>query len=188
MAPGDLRAETIRSKEFGIYGHYFASQLSWDVKIFHDAYRDLVAGFSALERFDLHNSGRADIDGQEWEVQWRPSPQWRTQLAYSRLQLGGETHRFMRRSTPERTTSALIAWLSPLGLELSATYYSMADYYGAHYQIVSTRAAKQWALTAHSDITLAFESRWRLDDQWLFDRDNVEASRQYHWLSAMLRF
>jgi outer membrane cobalamin receptor len=188
VAPGDLNAEQIRSREIGVYGNYASNQLSWDLKLFSDQYRDLIAGFSTLERFDLHNSGSADIDGREIEIQWRPTAQWRTQLAYSRLQLGGETHRFMRRSTPEKTTSVMVAFLAPLGFELSTSYYSMADYYDAHYQIVSTRIAKHWPLTARSDFTLALESRWRLDDQWLFDRDNVEAHSNYHWLSANVRF
>lgn len=188
MAPGGLDPERIRSRELGVYGHYFSSQFSWDLKLFSDAYRDLVAGYSTLERFDLNNSGRADIDGQELELQWRPTAQWRMQLAYSRLQLGGETHRFMRRSTPEETSSFMLAWLSPLGLELSVSYYDMNDYYDAHYQLVSSRLAKQWALSSRSDFTLALESRIRLDDQWLFDRDNIDASHHHHWLSASFHF
>ncbi len=187
-APGGLQSETIRSRELGIYGSYFASQLTWDAKFFADAYRNLVVGNTTLDRFDLSNEGRVDIDGHEVEVHWQPTSQWRIQMAHAYLNLGGETHAIMRRSTPERTSSVLLAWLSNIGIELSASYYSMKDYFDVPYELVSSRASKQWALTARSTLTLTFESRWRLDDGHMMDRDNLDDARDYHWLGATFRF
>ncbi len=138
LSSGGLDPERIVSWEVGFACHHPEYALDFDVRVHHDEIRDYIWAIKTpgTASQDFTNVGRADIDGIETQVEWRPTPAWRLQLMHALNDIkvnirnddiapgdADELTDDLEDSVPDQVLGALAAWRPATGWELSGGWY-----------------------------------------------------------------
>src|SRR5690606_8623331 len=83
VAPGDMREETIRSRELGYYGLWLDRRLQTDLKFFWDDLDHLSSTSLTLFNFNPANQGQVKQQGYEAEVDFRATEYLRLRATYA---------------------------------------------------------------------------------------------------------
>jgi len=139
----DLLPEKITSYELGYIGEFFTKKLMLDAKIYHEEIRriitvpivpyvDLADGLAAT----FVNDGRADINGAEIQLNWRPTAKTRIVFAQAYAHQRGQmlkqttptvAYLDTLRSTPVQTKSLLARHEFPGRIAGSLAYYKVSN-------------------------------------------------------------
>ena len=85
VAPGNLSAERILSREIGYTGNFSQLGLMIDAKIFNDYLSDLISERLILNNYTPTNSNDAHLRGAEFQADYIPAQSWTMHLGYSYL-------------------------------------------------------------------------------------------------------
>jgi iron complex outermembrane receptor protein len=91
QAPGNLRSETILSKEIGYIGNFPKYGTLVDFKLFDDRLDHLISEKLQLYDFNPTNNNKAHLRGSEIQVTYKPSDRWQLFLAYANLHNNAST-------------------------------------------------------------------------------------------------
>lgn len=131
VATADLDRETITSREIGYVAEFPRAALTVDARYFHEQMEDLVDTVerldSGIDYFTFANSDQATIHGWELHLDWRPTPEVRLWVAYSRVD-GDSNDPRTAASSPEHTASVLGLYRFPDDLTASAAYYWIGEH------------------------------------------------------------
>ncbi|MET0378885.1 MAG: TonB-dependent receptor, partial [Spongiibacteraceae bacterium] len=83
VSPGNLREETISSREFGYYGLWLNRRLQTDVKWFWDELDNLTSSSLSITSFNPRNEGNVDQQGFETEIDFRVTASLRLRGTYA---------------------------------------------------------------------------------------------------------
>jgi iron complex outermembrane receptor protein len=161
----DVQAERLMSSELGYAGSFLDNTLNIDVRLFKEDISDMIA-----ERREQYpdvdgqlnirdNTDHADINGVEWQAQFRPSSQLLVHANYSFVDLKHTALyrttpqieiRDLSRTNPRHIAGLLVNYITEADVSLSAmlNYQSAIYHYSGavtdDYTRVDLKASKKW--------------------------------------------
>lgn len=201
-ADGDLKEETIISREISYYGQFRLGDglFSTEVRYFYDHIRDMVAGFLNVASFDLGNRIAINQQGFEIEAAYdfantrlRASYGYMDQDGEYRLQdgLAAEEQRRLIGLESRLTArhSGSLSWIQRYsqGYSSALSYYFTDEFRSGSFERADLRLAKSVHRTNLSyDFALIVQHY--LNDNPLLSRDNNFYDRNHFFLEAGVRF
>ena len=201
-ADGDLKEETIISREISYYGQFRVGDglLSTEVRFFYDHIRDMVAGFLNVSEFDLGN--RIAIDQQGFEVETAYDfGRTRLRASYGYMDQDGE-YRLQDGLSPDMQSrlvdlegrltarhSGSLSWIQhyPRGYSSALSYYFTDEFRTGSFERADLRLAKSVHRTNLSyDFALVIQHY--LNDNPLLSPDNNFYERNHFFVEAGVRF
>jgi len=121
---GNLKPEHMTSVELGFGAHAPDRRFSYEIKLFHEESRDLIALYQDGTAYKFTNDGHNTITGFELQARLEPTDTSLISIAYSRADASGYMagEGDLSTATPENTLSLLLAnsfpgnWRASLGL------------------------------------------------------------------------
>ena len=172
----DINPEQLTSTEIGYMGSFLNASLSIDLRIFNEKLRDVI-GERREQYADLDgqinirdNTESIDVQGAEWQAQYRPNNNFLVNANYSYVKSGGQQlwrstpfveYRDLERHTPGHSAGLLINYVTDdrLSLGTMVNYQSgMRHPQGSvldNYTRVDLKAAKKFDLN-NTDMEVSF--------------------------------
>ena len=138
-----LTPEQITTYELGYNGEFPVRGLAFDIRVYRDTIRDIIAApadtsipdIALNGAYTLRNDGFAEVSGADLQLQYRSSPRTRFILGYGHANQEGRTltvvspvtHGSTLHSTPTETTNLMVIHRFPNGFEGSASYRIVTD-------------------------------------------------------------
>ena len=193
----DISREKLTSSEIGYMGSFTQANLSIDLRIFREQLRDVID--ERREQYDdvdgqiniRDNVASMDIEGVEWQAQYRPNNNFLVNANYSYVKSTGQElyrstpfveYRDLERHTPGHSAGMLINYVTDDRLSLSTmiNYQSGMEHpEGAvleKYIRIDLKAAKKFNLN-NSDIEISFTVQNAGEDYFEFYEINAFKTR-----------
>lgn len=163
-ARGGVKPERLNSQEIGYLGRFADSQLTLDVRAYHERMKSFIRNVSYNDDFklpftnglsDFENFQGFDLVGVEYQMRWKPFSSGELWLNQSFEHLDWDFSNFNRdkeRFPPEHTTT--IAWFQqlPASMELSVIHQVTGS--------MTWRNIDNWiGVTHRTDVRLAYPFR-----------------------------
>lgn len=163
-ARGGVKPERLNSQEIGYLGRFAASQLTLDVRAYHERMKSIIRNTAYNDDFvlpfttglaDFENFQGFDLVGIEYQMRWKPFSSGELWLNQSFEHLNWDFSNFNRdkeRLPPEHATT--IAWFQqlPAGMELTVIHQVIGG--------MTWRNADNWIRVSHrTDVRLAYPFR-----------------------------
>jgi len=193
----DINPEQLTSTEIGYMGSFLNASLSIDLRIFNEKLRDVI-GERREQYADLDgqinirdNTESIDVQGAEWQAQYRPNNNFLVNANYSYVKSGGQQlwrstpfveYRDLERHTPGHSAGLLINYVTDDRLSLSTmvNYQSgMRHPQGSvldNYTRVDLKAAKKFDLN-NTDMEVSFTVQNAGSDYFEFYEINAFKTR-----------
>lgn len=193
----DINPEQLTSTEIGYMGSFLNASLSIDLRIFNEKLR-YVIGERREQYADLDgqinirdNTESIDVQGAEWQAQYRPNNNFLVNANYSYVKSGGQQlwrstpfveYRDLERHTPGHSAGLLINYVTDDRLSLSTmvNYQSgMRHPQGSvlnNYTRVDLKAAKKFDLN-NTDMEVSFTVQNAGSDYFEFYEINAFKTR-----------
>ena len=193
----DINPEQLTSTEIGYMGSFLNASLSIDLRIFNEKLRDVI-GERREQYADLNgqinirdNTESIDVQGAEWQAQYRPNNNFLVNANYSYVKSGGQQlwrstpfveYRDLERHTPGHSAGLLINYVTDDRLSLSTmvNYQSgMRHPQGSvldNYTRVDLKAAKKFDLN-NTDMEVSFTVQNAGSDYFEFYEINAFKTR-----------
>jgi len=193
----DINPEQLMSTEIGYMGSFLNASLSIDLRIFNEKLRDVI-GERREQYADLDgqinirdNTESIDVQGAEWQAQYRPNNNFLVNANYSYVKSGGQQlwrstpfveYRDLERHTPGHSAGLLINYVTDDRLSLSTmvNYQSgMRHPQGSvldNYTRVDLKAAKKFDLN-NTDMEVSFTVQNAGSDYFEFYEINAFKTR-----------
>lgn len=159
MATGKARPERIYSQELGWLGDFREQALTVDVRAYKEHIRGLLTrrGLPAPNIYDINdyvNAIDADVQGLEYQLQWRPWSGARWLFSQARTRVRSNDQKDLPGGTPHTSYNA--AWFQDLpgGWELGVMY--------AHVSSMNMRWKESQRLPAYGVTNLRLAKHFRL--------------------------
>jgi iron complex outermembrane receptor protein len=163
--PSDLRAESIVSREIGYLGSLRKLGLEWDLRLFHDDFRDLIGdvrlalppGTDLLGNtttLSYRNRIAANSTGAEYQLRWRPAAGTQIVLSQAYVNLKSDDEA-VAHSAPVNSLSLLAMREFSAGVSASLGYYQGG---------AMTWLGEGLAVDAYQRLDLKLAKRWRTGD------------------------
>lgn len=187
QGPGDLEQEQMRSYELGYNGHFHDLGLAIDVKAFYDEIDNMISQPLQVVNFEPDNSSSTRFTGIETQADWRLTAQDRLRVTYAYVDFFA-SNELDQRLTPRNSGS--LAWLRNWAgsVESSIIYYGADALNERRFERLDGRLAKRFSLGSTSELELALNWQFRLDDEALTWDENLYDDRSHVYLSAELDF
>lgn len=187
QGPGDLEQEQMRSYELGYNGHFHDLGLAIDVKAFYDEIDNMISQPLQVVNFEPDNSSSTRFTGIETQADWRLTAQDRLRVTYAYVDFFA-SNELDQRLTPRNSGS--LAWLRNWAgsVESSIIYYGADALNERRFERLDGRLAKRFSLGSTSELELALNWQFRLDDEALTWGENLYDDRSHVYLSAELDF
>ena len=187
QGPGDLEQEQMRSYELGYNGHFHDLGLAIDVKAFYDEIDNMISQPLQVVNFEPDNSSSTRFTGIETQADWRLTAQDRLRVTYAYVDFFS-SNELDQRLTPRNSGS--LAWLRNWAgsVESSIIYYGADALNERRFERLDGRLAKRFSLGSTSELELALNWQFRLDDEALTWGENLYDDRSHVYLSAELDF
>lgn len=187
QGPGDLEQEQMRSYELGYNGHFHNLGLAIDVKAFYDEIDNMISQPLQVVNFEPDNSSSTRFTGIETQADWRLTAQDRLRVTYAYVDFFA-SNELDQRLTPRNSGS--LAWLRNWAgsVESSIIYYGADALNERRFERLDGRLAKRFSLGSTSELELALNWQFRLDDEALTWGENLYDDRSHVYLSAELDF
>lgn len=187
QGPGDLEQEQMRSYELGYNGHFHDLGLAIDVKAFYDEIDNMISQPLQVVNFEPDNSSSTRFTGIETQADWRLTAQDRLRVTYAYVDFFA-SNELDQRLTPRNSGS--LAWLRNWAgsVESSIIYYGADALNERRFERLDGRLAKRFSLGSTSELELALNWQFRLDDEALIWDENLYDDRSHVYLSAELDF
>ena len=150
-ATGNVKPESLKSKELGYTGRFPAQNLTLDLRVYDEDMHDYIR----KSRGDYINRTDLNLVGAEYQIRWRPwvSTEFWLNQSFSRLKWGWPSYeRNDERRPPEHTT--LIGWFQrlPWEVQLSVIHERTGG--------MTFRDNRDWMPFSHrTDVRLAYPFR-----------------------------
>ena len=193
----DINPEQLTSTEIGYMGSFLNASLSIDLRIFNEKLRDVI-GERREQYADLDgqinirdNTESIDVQGAEWQAQYRPNNNFLVNANYSYVKSGGQQlwrstpfveYRDLERHTPGHSAGLLINYVTDdrLSLGTMVNYQSgMRHPQGSvldNYTRVDLKAAKKFDLN-NTDMEVSFTVQNAGSDYFEFYEINAFKTR-----------
>lgn len=187
QGPGNLKQERMRSYELGYNGHFHHTGVMLDIKVFYDEIRDMISQPLQIVNFVPDNSSFARFKGAETQADWAVTRNDRLRLTYAYVDFVA-TNSLDQRLTARHSGS--LAWLRQWSNDFSSSliYYGADQLNQRRFERLDGRLAKRFNLNRRSQLELALNWQYRLDDEGLTWPGNLYDSRSHFFLSADLSF
>ena len=187
QGPGDLEQEQMRSYELGYNGQFHDLGLAIDVKAFYDEIDNMISQPLQVVNFEPDNSSSTRFTGIETQADWRLTAQDRLRVTYAYVDFFA-SNELDQRLTPRNSGS--LAWLRNWAgsVESSIIYYGADALNERRFERLDGRLAKRFSLGSTSELELALNWQFRLDDEALTWGENLYDDRSHVYLSAELDF
>lgn len=169
--PHRLSEEHLLSRELGYYLELPEQNLEFDLKVYDDRLSDLIEGNNNFGDFIIRNNGEARLRGAEFQLSYKPTPQWRLWLTYAYIDMDELTLARNRVTAPRNSASILAQYRFANGVALSSSYYWLDDYLRAEYRQWDARLSVPIQL-GDAKLKLEAIAQTRLDDNYFYDTDN----------------
>lgn len=187
QGPGDLEQEQMRSYELGYNGHFHNLGLAIDVKAFYDEIDNMISQPLQVVNFEPDNSSSTRFTGIETQADWRLTAQDRLRVTYAYVDFFA-SNELDQRLTPRNSGS--LAWLRNWAgnIDSSIIYYGADALNERRFERLDGRLAKRFSLGSSSELELALNWQFRLDDEALTWDENLYDDRSHVYLSAEVDF
>lgn len=198
LTPSDnAHEEKITSQEIAYIGAFPEYHLNIDMKIYHDAMRDLI--YEGLqytsEYFIINNSTDVNLMGFEASADFSPIKPVRIIASYGYSHthvLQGENNDNIENSVPDHTASLMGIFKLPDDWQFSSTYYYTDTTTGydepGQWQRIDFRISKQIKLSDKSHAVISAVVQHRLDNDADFREENHYDSDNKIYASIGLSF
>jgi len=133
-SPYPLRPESVVSREIGYLGSVRRLGVEWDVRVFHDEFRDLIANTKvplppgsdlsgSATAFSFRNVSTATSRGAEYQLRWRPAAGTQLILSQAYVNLHADGEKELAQSAPTNNLSLLAMREFTPGVFGSLGYY-----------------------------------------------------------------
>ncbi len=181
VSPGDLREETITSRELGYYGLWLNRRLQTDIKWFWDELDNLTSSSLSITSFNPRNDGNVDQQGFETEIDFRVVDNLRLRGTYALINsnidhlYSGSFRDY--EFTPRKSGSASAIFDFFDSWQLSSNYFYAYSINGQKVSRLDTRLQKSFnvgsgELRAASTVQHYFSRDGDLFDDNLYDSAN----------------
>ena len=193
----DINPEQLTSTEIGYMGSFLNASLSVDLRIFNEKLRDVI-GERREQYADLDgqinirdNTESIDVQGAEWQAQYRPNNNFLVSASYSYVKSNGERlwrstpyveYRSLENNSPGHSAGLLVNYTTDDRLSLS----TMINYKSAmrhpqgsvldNYTRVDLKAAKKFDLN-NTDMEVSFTVQNAGSDYFEFYEINAFKTR-----------
>jgi iron complex outermembrane receptor protein len=160
--PSNLRPESIVSREIGYLGSLRKFGLEWDLRLFHDEFRDLIGDIAVplppgttdllgnTAALSYRNRIAANSTGAEYQLRWRPAAGTQIILSQAYVNLHSDDE-LVAHSAPVNSMSLLAMREFAAGISASLGYYQGGPmtWLGVGlpvdaYQRLDLKLAKRW--------------------------------------------
>ncbi len=183
---GGLSAEKIRSFEVGYFGHFPATGILFDIKIFHDELSDIIEGSTQLDQFEISNSGDVTFSGIEAQLDYKISNQLRWWNTYAYLDIDDTIIKIHLKSSISNSGSSALFYTPGNGWNLALAAYSNSTWYGAEF--IRGDVSVSYNFNFNNSWKLNSRITWqhRFDDNYLFDASNLFTDADTFYLQFVL--
>ncbi|HRH79779.1 MAG TPA: TonB-dependent receptor [Thiobacillaceae bacterium] len=133
--PPSLKPEEVTATELGYLGQWPDMDLSLDLRVFRDRYRNLITSTAGAFK-DFNNTDEATLEGVDGSLQWRPSADTRIILNFAQTHsrstdtpiypVTGLPFEYFSNSTPNSLYGLLVSHRFPVRVDVSVGYYLTA--------------------------------------------------------------
>ena len=183
-ADANIKEERLISREVGYLGSFLENSLSLDIRIFEERLSDLIGerrepyiGETQDKINIIDNIENMDLQGIEWQLQYKPSNKLLINVNHSYIDVDGDSWYLsytpnndiatpgvdkilpMDHVVPQNMSNVLVSYQTEMGVRLSGSYHYKSGY--------KTNVAHPNQLPGYSRIDLKASKRWRRDNHWL---------------------
>ena len=184
MADEEIEKERLISREIGYLGSFIENSLSLDIRIFEERLSDLIGerrepyiGETQDKINIIDNVENMDLQGIEWQLQYKPSNKLLINVNHSYIDVDGDSWFLsytpnddvatpgadsiypMDNVAPQNMSNVLVSYQTDMGVRLSGSYHYKSGYKG--------KVNYSNELPGYSRIDLKASKRWRRENHWL---------------------
>lgn len=185
-AVGNLKAETILSREIGWY-YRLGSELNFDIKLFYDKLSHTVDGLFGLEGYNPRNANSYKSKGFDLQLDYRLSADSRLWFSYGYLDLEVETGRSLRHQAPKQTLSLLYQHQLTKHLEFSTAYYLQDKETLPDFKRLDARISHTFPID-DKELSLSLVLQHNINEGSYFDSNTIWDSKTIAFIKASLQF
>lgn len=186
QAAGNLRAETILSREIGWF-YRLGSDFNFDIKLFYDDLEHTIDGLFGLEGYDPTNANSFVNKGLDLQMDYHLTADSRLWFSYSHVDYEFKSGRILRHQIPEQTLSVMYQHHLTDQLQFSTAYYLQDMEDRADFKRLDARISHTFPLD-DKELSLSLVLQHNINDRSYFDSNTIWDSKNIAFIKASLNF